>query len=132
MATAYDPEPTAAALLTAPKQQAGAAAITADTIDWAYLTELFSYLPGIPAGIPVHVDGPVEHNLCGGSACLDGDECDAEYVITHRAVGGVLVYRTPVCRGCLPIEINHLRGAHGTNPDTVAVHLPVPLTEQAS
>jgi hypothetical protein len=132
MVTAYGPLPTPVALLTAPEQRADNEAVTADTIDWPYLTELFGHLAGIPADVPVHVDGPAEPNLCGGSACLDGDECDAEYVITHRAVGGLLIYRTPVCRGCLPIEVNHLSRAHGTDPASIVVHLPAPLIEQTS
>lgn len=123
MTTAYDQAATAPSLLAAPEQQAAA-------IDWAYLLELLDYARH-HLGDPIHVGGPREPDLCGGSGCLDGDECDAEYVITHRSVGGILVYPTPVCRSCLVCEVAHLRHAKGTDPASIHISVPAPLLDAA-
>lgn len=121
MSTAYDQAATAPRPLAAPKQQAAG-------IDWAYLLELITFARH-HLGDPIHVGGPRDTDLCGGSGCLDGDECDAEYVITHRSVGGVRIYPTHVCRSCLVIEVAHLRVARGTDPASIHVTVPAPLLD---
>lgn len=127
MATAYDHHPTNLRLLATHKQEANP-----DAIDWEHLTELVDTLALLPAGIPVHITpAHTDPEPCGGTGCPDGDECDAEYVITHRTPGGRFTYPTPVCRGCLLPEINHLRAQTlGVDTDSIAVRLYAPRKTQ--
>lgn len=121
----YDQAATTPPLLAPNKQQAAAG------IDWAYLLELLTFARH-HTGPDIHIGGPRDTQLCGGSACLDGAEADAEYVITHRTVGGVRIYPTPVCRSCLVCETTHLRTAKGTDPQSIRVTIPAPLLLDAA
>jgi hypothetical protein len=130
MHTAYDARPTHPSLLVSREMQE-TLAIELGLVDFDLLTDRYDVLRDLPFTVETRVVPAVDDvTPCSGCTCLDGDECDAEYVITYCALDGWVRYRRAVCRGCLPIEVRSLYTAVGTDSESIRVELPLPLVNQ--